>query len=133
MKSLVKIGFDKKSASPKPIAMILSCLVGGHATAALLSSTTPLITARGSQTATLLSDGRLLVAGGQTNGGFTSSSTELYDPAAGIWTATSPMNADHAHHTTTMLPNGEILVAGGFSSANGPLSSAELFNPVTGT
>jgi len=105
-------------------AFALGWLITQHAAAAFLSSATPMTTVRSSQIATLLSDGRLLVAGGHTNGGFTSSSAELYDPATGIWTMTSPMNADRAHHTATMLPNGKILVTGGYSSAIGPLSSA---------
>src|SRR5262249_26657657 len=133
MKSLVNIGLDQTSSSPRLIAMVVSCFITGHAAAAFLSNPTPLITARGSQTATLLTDARLLVPGGQTNGGFSSSSTELYDSATGIWTTNSPMNADRAHHTATMLPNGKILVAGGYSSTNGALSSAELYDPTTGS
>lgn len=115
------------------ILLVFGWLMTQDATAGSFSSVTPLNTARGGQTATLLTNGRLLVAGGQTNGGFTSSTAELYDPAAGTWTAAAPMNADRAHHTATMLPNGKVLVAGGFSGFNGALSSAELYDPVAGT
>jgi hypothetical protein len=66
--------------------------------------------ARGSQTVTMLSTGKLLVTGGETNGGFTLSAAELYDPVTGSWTMISPMNTDRSHYTATMLPNGKILV-----------------------
>src|SRR5215831_5853000 len=47
---------------------------------------TPLFTARQNHTATLLPNGRLLVAGGW-NGTMAVASAELYDPATGKWTA----------------------------------------------
>lgn len=102
------------------------------APAASFSNAIPLITARGGQTATLLTDGKLLVAGGQTNGGASSASAELYDPTVGTWASAAAMNADRAHHTATMLPNGQVLVAGGFSTVDGALSSAELYDPLAG-
>ncbi len=64
-------------------------------------------------TATLLPNGKVLVAGG-FNGGFTIlTSAELYDPASGSWTATGSLNTARAYHTATLLPNGKVLVAGG--------------------
>src|ERR1700736_3883648 len=68
--------------------LVFGWMIAQDATAASFSLATPLNTARGGQTATLLSNGKLLVAGGQTNGGFTSSTAELYDRAVGTWTAT---------------------------------------------
>ena len=79
-------------------------------------------------TATLLPNGKVLVAGGISAG----NSAELYDPATGIWTATGSMTANRYSHTATLLPNGKVLVAGGSGSA-GLLASAELYDPVTGT
>jgi hypothetical protein len=104
MKSLVNIQLGQTSCLPKLMGRVVSCVITWHSSAAFVSTSTPLITAHGSQTATQLSDGRLLVAGGQTNGGFTSSSAELYDPANGIWTMTSSMNADRGHHTGIIFP-----------------------------
>src|SRR5438874_1430527 len=115
------------------LALMFGWLLIENASAASFSNGTPLITARGNQTATLLSNGKLLVTGGQTNGGFTSSTAELYEPTTGIWTVTGSMNEDRAHQTATMLPNGKILVAGGYSSVNGALASAELYDPLAGT
>ena len=90
-------------------------------------------------TATLLPNGKVLVAGGLSNGvfgeGTPTSSAELYDPATGTWTATLNMGDPHGRHTATLLPTGQVLVAGGFPLT--PFSefsrSAELYDPATGT
>ena len=58
--------------------------------------------ARGLYTATLLTDGEVLVAGG----GGPLASAELYDPATGTWTVTGSLNTDRNYHTATLLSNG---------------------------
>jgi hypothetical protein len=79
---------------------------------------------RSSHTATLLPDGRVLIAAGVTDnwvpdkGGFAVSPTslnsaELYDPATGMWSVTASLNTVRDSHTATLLPNGKVLVAGG--------------------
>src|SRR5205823_2686018 len=90
-----------------------------------------LITARFRHTATLLPNGKVLVAGG--NNGAALSSTELYDPASGTWTATGSLGTARARHTATLLPSGKVLVAGGEDDAHNDLSSAELYDPASGT
>jgi hypothetical protein len=77
-------------------------------------------------TATLLNNGKVLVAGGY-NGYINLASAELYDPDTGIWSLTGNMNATREFHTATLLNNGKVLVAGGSN-----LASAELYDPVTG-
>src|SRR5205807_2524467 len=62
-----------------------------------------------SGTATLLLNGKVLVAGGLSAG----SSAQLYDPTTGKWTATGPMASNRSSHTATSLLNGRVLVAGG--------------------
>jgi len=68
--------------------------------------------ARDFQTATPLSDGRVLVAGGfGTTGKLTRA--EIYNPATGKWTSAGDLNMARAQNTSTLLPNGRVLVAGG--------------------
>jgi hypothetical protein len=90
-------------------------------------------TARTRHTATLLPNGKVLVAGGFNQTSLLASA-ELYDPATGKWTATGSMTTARWGHSATLLPNGEVLVAGGSTSDKGsaPTAEAELYNPVTG-
>jgi len=67
--------------------------------------------ARGGHTATLLSDGRVLIVGGAAN--HIVDTTDFYDPATGTWTGGIYLNQSRGHHTTTLLPNGNVLVIGG--------------------
>jgi WD40 repeat protein len=81
---------------------------------------------RGYSTATLLPNGRVLVAGGY--GGGTFLSAELYDPASGTWTATGSLITPRVSHTATLLPDGNVLVAGGWPDATAnPTASSELY------
>ncbi len=94
-------------------------------------------TGRDSHTATLLLNGKVLVAGGNDSNG-TLKSAELYDPATGTWSNTGNLNTDRAFHTATLLPGGKVLVAGGFNCGPPPrscfeLRSAELYDPAAGT
>jgi hypothetical protein len=78
-------------------------------------------------TATLLSDGQVLVAGGGT------AAAVLYDPATNAWTATGSMNVARQDPVAALLPNGNVLVAGGVPPGGGTaLTSAELYDPTTG-
>jgi N-acetylneuraminic acid mutarotase len=98
------------------------------------SATGNLNTTRIGHTATLLQNGKVLVAAGLINyqSGAILNSAELYDPATGTWSITGSLNAARSDHTATLLPNGRVLVAGGQFSGN-ELSSAELYDPMTET
>jgi hypothetical protein len=93
----------------------------------------PLITARADHTATLLTNGLVLIVGGDASG-----SSELYNPATGTNAATGTMKVARLWHTATLLQNGQVLVVGGVDDhstevTNYWLASAELYNPATGT
>ncbi len=95
------------------------------------SETGSLNEARYLHTATLLLDGRVLVAGG-SSAGATTASVEVYDPATGAWSVVGSMDAPRIGHTATRLADGRVLVAGGRDSKDEVLDSAELFDPATG-
>jgi hypothetical protein len=82
-------------------------------------------TAHDDHTATLLFNGKVLVAGGIYGSGLFYSA-ELYDPAIGTWMATGSLSTKRYRHSATLLSSGKVLVAGGEGSG-GALSSAELY------
>src|SRR5262245_22741849 len=73
------------------------------------TATGSLITARSGHKATLLTSGKVLVAGGYNNIVGALASAELYDPATGAWTTTGSLNTARSGHTATLLPNGKVL------------------------
>jgi uncharacterized protein (TIGR03437 family) len=89
-------------------------------------------TTRPSYTATLLPDGKVLIAGGLLSPGaggpsYPLATSELFDPATGTFiAATGNMTASRDLQTSTLLPGGTVLIAGGGGS-NGYLASAELY------
>jgi hypothetical protein len=94
------------------------------------AATGSLISARYSHTATLLPNGKVLVAGGYGGTSYLASA-ELYNPSTGTWAATGSLTNARYGHTATLLPNGTVLVAGG--SVTDSLSTAEVYDPGAGT
>jgi len=96
--------------------------------------------ARGGQSATLLANGMILVAGGSDRNG-PLDSVELYDPATGRWESISQARGEwadvvetaqpRAGHTATRLTDGRVVIAGGrgSSEADDFLDSAEIYDP----
>jgi hypothetical protein len=94
-----------------------------------------MIATRTLHTATLLPDGRVLIAGGDCSNG----TAELYDPATGAFTGAGNMVTLQFGQTATLLGNGKVLLAYGTACPpaadreGAPLAAAELYDPVTGT
>ncbi len=106
-----------------------------HAAAppATVIATAPMSIARMAHTASTLSDGRVLVAGGFTSEENAALSAELYDAATGRFTPLPRMIAVRHSHTATVLPGGRVLLVGGYGVGNAVLSSAEVFDPMNQT
>ena len=87
--------------------------------------------ARQGDTATVLANGGVLVAGGADDTGALPTFAELYNPRTNSWSLTGKMRLPRMNHIAVLLPDGKVLVAGG-SNGSGALTSAELYNPATG-
>jgi Galactose oxidase, central domain/Kelch motif len=123
----------------RPILLALSLALSASAMGDdTFTATGSMAATRYGPSATLLPNGRVLVAGGDANGPSETNalaSAELYDPTTGTWSAPGSMATARLAHTATLLGNGKVLVAGGTYYDGGyvRLKSAELFDPATGT
>jgi len=91
---------------------------------------------RAFHTATLLTNGKVLIAGSDNPTGATLATAEVFDPGTGSFSSTGSMAAARKNHTAVLLttgPNsGKVLVAGGINES-AILSAAELYDPGAGT
>src|SRR5206468_5651185 len=88
----------------------------------------PGITPRAHHSATLLTDGRVLIGGGEASGQALAL-TEVWTPQTGaLDTISAPMSARRSGHTATLLGDGTVLLWGGTAAAT---ASGEVFDPVT--
>lgn len=82
---------------------------------------------RAGHSSTLLTNGKVLVAGGY-DGNQSLKAAELYDPLLEKWDPITSMTYTRSGHSATLLPNGKLLIAGGGDDS----TRAELYNPATG-
>lgn len=91
-------------------------------------------TARVLHTATLLSDGTVLIAGGVADASTFPTQAELYDPVKRSFTqATGSITTIRVSPSATLLKSGKVLLVGGKGSAGDELASAELYDPASQT
>jgi hypothetical protein len=122
--------------------LITGGMAGGSADSALASAelydpstgtfspTGSMTTPRRGHTATLLRDGRVLLAAGWN------ATADIYDPSSGTFTPTGSLLEDQGGQTATLLANGKVLIAGGelTTAPVAPTAArAELYDPATGT
>ena len=89
-----------------------------------------LIHPRYEHTATLLDDGRDLLAGGIADASFSiTGACEIYNPATNSWNATGSLNQARAFHKSLLLVNGRVLAMGGEAFGANIISSAEIYTP----
>ncbi|MFO0588510.1 MAG: hypothetical protein U0441_13260 [Polyangiaceae bacterium] len=89
--------------------------------------------ARRAHTATLLPDGRVLVAGGTIDGkadgnagGFQVASAEIFDVNTGAWEFTpTPLVTPRTNHTAALMPSGAVVLFGGLDGTASTISSVE--------
>ena len=101
------------------------------------SATGKMTVSRDAYTATLLANGKVLIAGGENPPDQPARSilrsAELYDPRTGAFTRTGDMIFPRSYHSATLLPDGKVLIAGGGRYIGSVLATAELYDPDTET
>src|SRR5262249_26034988 len=86
--------------------------------------------ARSGATASLLQDGRVLIAGGD-NSASPSNTIEIFDPFSENFTFAGTLSSARTKHAMAVLADGRVLIVGGFGGTN-PVASSDIFDPSSG-
>jgi hypothetical protein len=130
----VRDSLNQESAPQNFAILILAQATG-------FTDTGSMSTARASHSATLLSDGKVLVVGGRNANSKALATAEVYSPDAKTFSATAgSMMVERTQHTATLLcdlmaktcGNPKVLVAGGYDANGNVLTEAEIYDPSTG-
>lgn len=97
----------------------------------VVSPASPMLEPRSGHTATLLSDGKVLIVGGMRRNQDFYRSAELYDPVEGKFHLAGEISVGRVGHVAVLLGSGKVLIAGGWIG-HGCTDSAELYDPATG-
>ena len=103
----MKIQFRSSSALALS-ALVLNSVAAQPASSGSFSLVGPMSQFRKLHTATLLSSGKVVVAGGTP---FAQAATsEIFDPLTATWTNSGPLNTGREFHTATLLQDGRVVV-----------------------
>jgi hypothetical protein len=125
--------------SLRAIVLTCACLVFSLAVHAAAPSATALGTLtpgpamlepRSGHSATLLPDGKVLIAGGMRRNQDFYKSSELYDPATRKFSRSGDMTMARVGQAAVLLPSGKVLIAGGWIGRGGT-DTAEIYDPTT--
>lgn len=126
-----RMGFLSAALGLLTIAIALHAASPGTSAVGSLTAGPPMLEPRSGHSATLLPDGKVLIAGGMRRNQDFYKSSELYDPATGKFERSGDMTMARVGQAATLLRSGKVLIAGGWIG-HGATDSAELYDPATG-